>query len=80
MYGKSDLTLVALTTLFVSTLAIFLISIGLRMSRVLEESQSIKRVIAVNSDELQNNLESRLKSALRHIEMRIESIEKRLYR
>ncbi len=77
---KNDFVIIALTVVFVSSLTLFLLSIGFRLDRVGEELQSVKRTVIMNSDELKGSLESKLRSALRDFEKRIESIEKRLYR
>jgi len=80
LYNKVDGTIIFLASLLVTSLALLLISIELRMQKVMEEFQNIRRIIAVNADELESRMDHAFRSRIRSLEEKLESIERRFYR
>jgi hypothetical protein len=50
------------------------------MQRVMEEFQSVKRTIAVNSDDLESRIDAKFRANIKSLEEKIEILERRLYR
>ncbi len=80
LYNKVDGTIIFFASLLVTSLALLLISIELRMQKVMEEFQNIRRIIAVNADELESRMDHAFRSRIRSLEEKLESIERRFYR
>jgi|Deesub1362A_J573_1020465.scaffolds.fasta_scaffold00078_25 hypothetical protein len=80
LYNKVDLGVIFFAFLLTLSLVGLFISIGIRMRKIMEEFESTKRVIAVNSDDLEVRFEGMLQSHLQSIEERLDMIERRLYR
>ncbi len=80
LYNRVDGTVIFFATLLVASLALLLLSIELRMQKIMEEFQSVKRTIVVNADELESRIDAAFRTRIRDIEDKIESIERRLYR
>jgi hypothetical protein len=80
LYNRVDTTVIFFATLLVASLALLLLSIELRMQRVMEEFQSVKRTIAVNSDDLESRIDAKFRANIKSLEEKIEILERRLYR
>ena len=80
LYNRVDGTVIFFAALLVASLALLLLSIELRMQRVMEEFQSVKRTIVVNADELESRIDAAFTAKIRDLEEKIESIERRFYR
>ena len=80
LYNRVDGTVIFLATLLVASITLLLISIELRMQKVMDEFKSVKRTIAVNSDDLEGRIEALFREKIRDIEDKLESIERRMYR
>ncbi len=53
LYDRVDMAVIFFATLLIASLTLLLISIELRMQRIMDEFKSVKRTIAVNSDDLE---------------------------
>jgi len=80
LYDRVDATVIFLAALLVASLTLLLISIELRMQKIMEEFKSVKRTIAVNSDDLEGRIERLLVEKVKDIEDKLESIERRMYK
>lgn len=80
LYNRVDGTVIFFAALLIASLTLLLISIELRMQRIMDEFQSVKRTIAVNSDDLEGRIEALLIDKIRDVEEKLESIERRMYR
>jgi len=80
LYDRVDGTVIFFATLLITSLTLLLISIELRMQKIMDEFKSVKRTIAVNADDLEGRMEVLLKEKMRDIEDKLESIERRMYR
>ncbi len=80
LYNRVDTTVIFLAALLVASLTLLLLSIELRMQRIMDEFQSVKRTIAVNSDDLESRIEVMFRDKIRDLEDKLESIERRMYR
>jgi hypothetical protein len=80
LYNRFDGTVIFLATLLIASLTLLLISIELRMQKIMDEFKSVKRTIAVNSDDLEARIEALFREKIRDVEDKLESIERRMYR
>ena len=80
LYNRIDGTVIFLATLLIASLTLLLISIELRMQKIMDELQSVKRTIAVNSDDLEGRIEGLFRDKIEDLEEKLESIERRMYR
>ncbi|AAB89792.1 MULTISPECIES: hypothetical protein [Archaeoglobus] len=80
LYDRVDMTVIFFATLLIASLTLLLISIELRMQRIMDEFKSVKRTIAVNSDDLEGRIERLFIEKVRDLEDKLESIERRMYR
>jgi len=80
LYDRVDGTVIFLATLLIASLTLLLISIELRMQKIMDELQSVKRTIAVNSDDLEGRIEALFRERIGDLEDKLESIERRMYR
>ena len=80
LYNRIDGAVIFLATLLIASLTLLLISIELRMQKIMDEFQSVKRTIAVNSDDLEGRIESLFRDKIGDLEEKLESIERRMYR
>jgi hypothetical protein len=80
LYDNVDWNVIFFSFLLTLSLGALLISIELRMQRVMEEFESTKRIIAVNTDDLESRMEGKLSSYLVPLEERLERIERKIYR
>ncbi|WP_456329649.1 hypothetical protein [Archaeoglobus sp.] len=80
LYDRVDATVIFFATLLIASLTLLLISIELRMQKIMDEFKSIKRTIAVNSDDLEGRIERLFIEKVRDLEDKLESLERRMYR
>lgn len=80
LYDNVNSTVIFFAFLLTLSLGALIISIELRMKKVMEEFESTKRAIAVNSDDLESRMEGRLSRIVAPVEESLERIERRIYR
>jgi len=80
LYNSFDPVVVFFAFLFTLSLGLLIISLVIRIQSLMEELESAKRIIAMNSAEIEERVDSRLREYLRDLEERIEAIERRMYR
>lgn len=80
MYNRFEPVLVFLAALVMTSLALLLISVEMRMREMTEEFQNVKRTIAITSDELENRISRTLRPDLRELGERIDSLQRKLFR
>ncbi len=80
LYDRVDMAVIFFATLLIASLTLLLISIELRIQRIMDEFKSVKRTIAVNSDDLEGRIERLFIEKVRDLEDKLESIERRMYR
>ncbi|RLI96324.1 MAG: hypothetical protein DRP00_05440, partial [Candidatus Aenigmatarchaeota archaeon] len=73
LYNKVDVGVIFLASLLVLSLALLLLSIEYRMKKIVEEIQSVKRVVMVNSDVLESRLDARFSAMVEKLEEKIEA-------
>ncbi len=79
-FDRVDATIVFLAALLIASLAMFLISIELRMQAMTEEFQNVKRTIAISSDELERRIATAMRPELRELAEKIDSIQRKMFR
>ncbi|MFN3384164.1 MAG: hypothetical protein ACK401_04650 [Archaeoglobaceae archaeon] len=79
-FDRVDATIVFLAALLIASLALFLISIELRMQAMTEEFQNVKRTIAISSDELERRIANAMRPELRELAEKIDSIQRKMFR
>ncbi len=80
IYNNFSFAVVFFAFMLTLSLGALIICLIVRMQRLMEELESAKRIIAMNSAEVEERIDSRLREYLRDLEERIESIERRIYR
>lgn len=80
LYDNMSSSVIFFAFLLTLSLGALIISIELRMKRVMEEFESTKRTIAVNADDLESRMEGKLNAFITPLEERLDRIEKRIYR
>lgn len=80
MYNRFEPLLVFFTAILMASLAMLLISVEMRMKEMTEEFQSVKRTIAITSDELESRISRIIKPEIRELGERIESIHRKMFR
>ncbi len=80
LYDNVDAGVIFFAFLLTISLGALIISLESRMMRMKEEFESLKRAIAVNSDDLEERLDTRFEKRIRLLDERLERIEKRIYR
>ncbi|RLI86288.1 MAG: hypothetical protein DRO98_05565 [Archaeoglobales archaeon] len=80
LYDNVDAAVIFFAFLLTLSLGILIISIELRMQRVMEEFESTKRTIAINADDLESRIEAKLNVYMNSLEEKIDRIERRIYR
>ena len=80
LHNSFDPVVVFFAFLFTLSLGLLIISLVIRIQSLMEELESAKRIIAMNSAEIEERVDSRLREYLRDLEERIEAIERRMYR
>ncbi|MEM0350642.1 MAG: hypothetical protein QXU61_02590, partial [Archaeoglobaceae archaeon] len=80
LYDKVDHVIIFLAALLISSLALFLISVELRMQTMTEEFQNVKRAIAISSDELEDRISKAIRPEIRELGEKIDSLQRKLFR
>ncbi len=80
LYDNVDAAVIFFAFLLTLSLGALIISIELRMQRVMEEFESTKRTIAINADDLEDRIEAKLNVYMSSLEEKIDRIERRIYR
>jgi hypothetical protein len=80
LYDNVDAGVIFFAFLLTISLGALIISLESRMIRMKEEFESLKRAIAVNSDDLEERLDTRFEKRIKLLDERLERIEKRIYR
>lgn len=80
LYDNVDAGVIFFAFLLTTSLGALIISLESRMMRMKEEFESLKRAIAVNSDDLEERLDTRFEKRIKLLDERLEEIEKRIYR
>ncbi|MEM0353753.1 MAG: hypothetical protein QXM15_04525 [Archaeoglobaceae archaeon] len=79
-FDRLDAVIVFLAALLIASLAMFLVSIELRMQAIAEEFQNVKRTIAITSDELERRIATAIRPELRELAEKIDSIQRKMFR
>ncbi|MCS7119317.1 MAG: hypothetical protein RMH75_05225 [Archaeoglobaceae archaeon] len=80
LYDRVDYVIVFLAALLIASLAIFLISVELRMQEMTEEFQNVRRTIAISSEELENRISKALRPEMRDLGEKIDSLQRKMFR
>lgn len=80
LYDNVDGVVIFSAFLLTLSLSLLLISIEYRMQKMKEEFESVKRAVAINSADLEEKIEGKIRAYMESIEFRLDRIEKRLYR
>lgn len=80
LYDRVSSAVMFFAFLLTLSLGALIISLILRMKEVMEEFESTKRTIAVNTDDLESRVDSKLKAYIDPLEGRLDRIERRSYR
>ncbi|RLI79288.1 hypothetical protein DRP05_04275 [Archaeoglobales archaeon] len=80
LYDNVDVAVIFFAFLLTLSLGGLLISIELRMQKIMEEFENTKRVIAVNSDNLEERIENKIAAYVDALDERLDRIERRMYR
>ncbi|RLI75681.1 hypothetical protein DRO97_02705 [Archaeoglobales archaeon] len=80
LYDNVDAAVIFFAFLLTFSLGALLISIELRMQRIMEEFENTKRVIAANSYDLEERLEGKIAAYVEGLDERLDRMEKRMYR
>ena len=80
LYDNVSSSVIFFAFLLTLSLGALIISIELRMRRVMEEFESTKRAIAVNADDIESRVEGKLNAFVEPLEERLDRIERRIYR
>ncbi len=80
LYDRVDNVIVLSSFTLTLSLSLLIVSLSYRMQKTKEEFESVKRVIALNSADLEEKIEGKLRAYLEPVEREIERIERKLYR
>ncbi len=80
LYDRVDAIVIFSAFLLTFSLGMLLLSLEYRMYRMREEFENLKRLIAVNADDLESRIDGKFKIYMESLEERLERIERRLYR
>lgn len=80
MYNRFEPVLVFLAALLMTSLAMLLITVEMRMREMTEEFQSVKRTIVISSDELEDRISKAIRPELRELGERIDALQRKLFR
>lgn len=80
LYERVDFVIVFLAALLIASLSLFLISVEIRMQAMTEEFQSVKRTIAISSDELETRISRALRPEIRELGEKIDSLHRKMFR
>ena len=79
-YNSIDPYITFFTFLLMFSLGALLVGITWRMRYIREELGSIKRIIMINTSELEKRLDQKLERRLKELKDRLDEIERRMYR
>jgi len=80
LYNKMDSVIILSAFVLTLSLSLLIISVEYRMQKMKEEFESVKRVIALNSADLEGRIEGKLRAYIEPIEKHLERIDRKLYR
>ncbi len=80
MYNRFEPVIVFLAALLMTSLAMLLISVEMRMREMTEEFQNVKRAIAISSEELEKRISKTLRPDIRELGERIDALQRKLFR
>jgi hypothetical protein len=80
LYDNVDAGVIFFAFLLTLSLGALIISLESRMMKMKDEFESLKRAIAVNSDDLEERLDTKFEKRIKLLDERLERIEKRIYR
>ncbi|MBE8540015.1 hypothetical protein [Geoglobus acetivorans] len=80
LYDNVDAIVIFSAFLLTLSLGLLLISMEYRMEKMKEEFESVKRTVAINSADLEEKIEGKMRAYLDSIDDRLDKIERRLYR
>ncbi|WP_048092129.1 hypothetical protein [Geoglobus acetivorans] len=80
LYDNVDAVVIFSAFLLTLSLGLLLISMEYRMEKMKEEFESVKRTVAINSADLEEKIEGKMRAYLDSIDDRLDKIERRLYR
>ena len=80
LYDNVDGVVIFSAFLLTLSLGLLLISMEYRMQKMKEEFESVKRTVAINSADLEEKMEGKIRAYMESIEFRLDRIERRLYR
>ena len=80
LYDNVDAGVIFFAFLLTISLGALIISLESRMMKMKDEFESLKRAIAVNSDDLEERLDTKFEKRIKLLDERLEEIEKRIYR
>ncbi|MFO7967254.1 MAG: hypothetical protein R6U44_06620 [Archaeoglobaceae archaeon] len=80
LYDRVSSAVMFFAFLLTLSLGALIISLILRMKEVMEEFESTKRAIAVNTDDLESRIDSKLQAYIDPLEGRLDRMERRSYR
>jgi len=80
LYDNVDAGVIFFAFLLTISLGALIISLESRMMKMKDEFESLKRAIAVNSDDLEERLDTKFEKRIKLLDERLERIEKRIYR
>ncbi len=80
LYDNVDSVVIFSAFLLTLSLSLLLLSMEYRMQKMKEEFESVKRAVAINSADLEEKMEGKLRAYMESIEFRLDRIERRLYR
>lgn len=80
MYNRFEPVLVFLAALLMTSLAMLLISVEMRMREMTEEFQNVKRTIVLSSDELESRVSGTIRRDIRELSEKIDALQRKLFR
>ena len=80
LYDNVDFIVVFSSFLLTLSLGGLLISMELRMQKIMEELNSTKRTITLNSYSLEERIESKIASYTEYLDERMNKIERKIYK
>uniref|UniRef100_A0A7C4WCY5 Uncharacterized protein n=1 Tax=Geoglobus ahangari TaxID=113653 RepID=A0A7C4WCY5_9EURY len=80
LYDKVDSVIILSAFVLTLSLSLLIISVEYRMQKMKEEFESVKRAIALNSADLEERIEGKLRAYIEPIEKHLERIDRKLYR
>jgi len=79
-YNSIDPYITFFTFLLMFSLGALLVGITRQMKNIREELESMRRVIIINTNELEKRLDQKLEIHLKELKDKLDEIERRMYR